>query len=83
MESEPSMIPPAAGFCWRIKPDIDVLLRDAVPPTPMAYANLLDFLVSQKETAAAARVWTQLAQLQKPLPHAAGLHLYPLPGGTT
>ena len=70
MENEASMIPPALALCWRIKPDIDVLLRDAVPPTPMAYANLLDFLVSKKETPAAARVWTQLVQLQKPVTHA-------------
>lgn len=70
MENEASMIPPALALCWRIKPDIDILLRDAVPPTPMAYANLLDFLVSKKETPAAARVWTQLVQLQKPVTHA-------------
>jgi tetratricopeptide (TPR) repeat protein len=70
MENEANMIPPALALCWRLKPDIDILLRDAVPPTPTAYANLLDFLVTKKETSAAARVWTQLVQLQKPVTHA-------------
>lgn len=67
MENEPNMTPPALALCWRIKPDIDTLLRDAVPPTPAAYASLLDFLVAKKETAAAATVWTQLVQLQQPV----------------
>ena len=68
MENEANMIPPALALCWRIKPDIETLLRDAVPPTPVAYANLLDFLVAKKETAAAGRVWSQLKQLQQPVP---------------
>jgi tetratricopeptide (TPR) repeat protein len=67
METEANMIPPALALCWRIKPDVDALLRDAVPPTYVAYANFLDFLVARKETTAAARIWTQLVQLQQPV----------------
>jgi tetratricopeptide (TPR) repeat protein len=67
MENEANMIPPALALCWRINPNVDALLRDAVPPTPAAYANFLDFLVAKKETAAAARVWTQLVQLRQPV----------------
>ena len=67
METEPNLIPQAVALCWRIKPDVDALLRDAVPPTPVAYANFLDFLVAKKETAAAARVWNQLVQQQQPI----------------
>jgi tetratricopeptide (TPR) repeat protein len=67
METEANMIPPSVALCWRIKPDVDALLRDAVPATPVAYANFLDFLVAKKETAAAARVWTRLVQLQQPV----------------
>ncbi len=68
MESDPSLPPAALKLCWRVKPDVDALLRDVVPPTPAVYSMFLDFLVSQKETAAAAKVWTQLAQLRQPLP---------------
>ncbi len=66
MESDPYLPNAAVRLCWRVKPDVDVLLRDVVPPN--VYATFLDFLVNQKETAAAAKVWTQLAQLHKPLP---------------
>ena len=58
MESDPYLPSAALRLCWRVKPDIDVLLRDVVPPN--VYATFLDFLVSQKETAAAAKVWTRL-----------------------
>ena len=68
MESDPYLPPAALKLCWRVKPDVDALLRDVVPPTPAVYSMFLDFLVSQKETAAAAKVWTQLAQLRQPLP---------------
>ncbi len=67
MENEPNMTAPALALCWRIKPDIDALLRDAVPPDPAAYASFLDFLIARKETAAAAKVWTQLVQLRQPI----------------
>ena len=68
MESDPSMPPVALKLCWRVRPDIDALLRDVVPRTPAVYAMFLDFLLGQKETAAAAKVWAQLAQLRQPLP---------------
>jgi len=66
MESDPSLPPAAVRLCWRVKPDVDALLHDVVPPN--VYPTFLDFLISQKETAAAAKVWTQLAQLHQPLP---------------
>ena len=66
MESDPYLPPAVVKLCWRVKPDVDVLLRDVVPPN--VYSTFLDFLISQKETAAAAKVWTSLAQLHQPLP---------------
>jgi tetratricopeptide (TPR) repeat protein len=65
MESDPYLPPAAVKLCWRVKPDVDLLLRDVVPPP--VYPTFLDFLISQKETAAAAKVWTQLAQLRQPV----------------
>ena len=67
MESDPSLTTAAVKLCWRIKPDIDALLRDALPSTPGVYAEFLSFLVDQKETAAAARVWIELVRLQQPV----------------
>jgi tetratricopeptide (TPR) repeat protein len=58
---------PAAALerCWRIKPDIDSLLRDVVPHNAEVYSSFLDFLISKNEPDAAARVWTQMVQLQQ------------------
>jgi tetratricopeptide (TPR) repeat protein len=67
MESEPPMTTAALTLCWRIKPDVEALLRDTIPATVNAYSTFLDFLVARKETAGAAKVWTQLAQLEKPV----------------
>ena len=67
MESDPYLPPAAVKLCWRVKPDIEVLLRDAVPPTAV-YATFPGLPDPQKETAAAAKVWTNLAQLHQPLP---------------
>jgi tetratricopeptide (TPR) repeat protein len=66
MESDPYLPPAAVRLCWRVKPDADALLRDVIPQN--VYPIFLDFLISQKETAAAAKVWTPLAQLRQPLP---------------
>ncbi|MGA9798433.1 MAG: carbohydrate binding domain-containing protein [Terriglobales bacterium] len=66
MESDPYLPPAAVRLCWRVKPDADALLGEVIPPN--VYPTFLDFLISQKETAAAAKVWTQLAQLRQPLP---------------
>ncbi|MGH9504257.1 MAG: carbohydrate binding domain-containing protein [Terriglobales bacterium] len=68
IESDPYLPEAALKLCWRVKPDIDALLREVVPPTANAYSSFLDLLISQKESAAAAKVWTQLAQLGQPLP---------------
>src|SRR5207244_4107095 len=51
----------------RMKPDIDGLLRDVVPPIAAVYTSFLDFLISRKETESAAKVWTQLAVLHQPV----------------
>jgi len=67
LENDPFLPPAALALCWRVKPDIDFLLRDVVPPKLSVYASLLDLLTSNKETAAAAKVWTQIVQLHQPL----------------
>ncbi len=67
IENDPYLPQAALQLCWRVKPDADALLRDAIPPTPAAYSSFLDLLISKKETAAAAKVWAQLVQLHQPV----------------
>jgi tetratricopeptide (TPR) repeat protein len=60
LESEPSMANLAIQFCWRINPDVDMLLRDVVPAQSPAYIAFLELLMTRQETAAAAKVWNKL-----------------------
>jgi hypothetical protein len=60
LESEPSMANLAIQFCWRINPDVDMLLRDVVPAQSPAYIAFLELLMTKQETAAAAKVWNKL-----------------------
>jgi tetratricopeptide (TPR) repeat protein len=68
MESDPYLPEAALRLCWRVKPDIDALLRDVVPAKLNVYSAFLNLLISQKETAAAAKVWARVAQLREPVP---------------
>src|SRR5271166_725951 len=60
LENEPYLAGPAIQFCWRINPDVDVLLRDVVPPRAEAYLAFLNLLMSKQETAGTAKVWSAL-----------------------
>jgi tetratricopeptide (TPR) repeat protein len=62
LESEPSMANLAIQFCWRINPDVDMLLRDVVPAKSTAYIAFLDLLMAKQETAATAKVWDKLME---------------------
>ncbi len=64
LENDPYSLPAAFDRCWRIKPDIEALLRDVVPPNADVYSSFLDFLVLRNQSGAAARVWTEMVQLQ-------------------
>lgn len=68
LESDPYLPEAALQMCWRVKPDIDALLRDVVPPKLSVYATFLDLLTSRKETAAAAKVWARMVQMNERLP---------------
>ncbi len=44
LANDSSLAPAAIQFCWRIEPDVDVLLRDVVPPRSDAYIAFLALL---------------------------------------
>lgn len=64
MESDPYLPLAALNLSWRVKPDVDALL-DVVPPG--MYPTFVEFLASKKQTEAAAKVWTRVAQLRQPV----------------
>ena len=60
LENEPSLAALAIQFCWRINPDVDMLLRDVVPARSTAYIAFLSLLMTRQETAATAKVWAAM-----------------------
>lgn len=46
--------------------DVTEIIHKALPPHPDSYLSFLNFLVAEKNTAGAAKVWEALAQLAKP-----------------
>src|ERR1700693_904578 len=60
LESEPIMANLAIQFCWRINPDVDMLLRDVVPSNSPPYVVFLNLLRATQQTSATAKVWSAL-----------------------
>jgi tetratricopeptide (TPR) repeat protein len=44
LTNDPPSAPEAIQNCWRLRPDVDLLLRDVIPPTADAYIPFLAFL---------------------------------------
>lgn len=65
MEGSPDMIPQSLQLCWRIQPDVDLLLRDVVPPRQEAYEAFLTLLATKEETEGTVKVWEALYGLRK------------------
>ncbi len=67
MEGDPYLQPAALEYCWRLAPDADLLLRDVLPRDAAVSTEFLDLLVSKNGTAASAKVWSRLVELQQPV----------------
>ena len=65
LENDPPLTWPAITTAWRIHPDVDSLLENVVPPE--ADIPFLQFLLSNKETEGAGRVWDRIFSLQQPI----------------
>jgi len=65
LENDPVYLAAALNTCWKVRPDIDFLLAGVVPP--QADSAFLEYLVVNKETAAANKVWERMFALQQPV----------------
>lgn len=65
LNSDSRLSSEALQICWRLRPDIDFLLLNVVPPS--ADEPFLSFLVSSNEADAAAKVWQRIVALQQPV----------------
>jgi tetratricopeptide (TPR) repeat protein len=67
LANDPYLPAVALPLCWRIEPDIDVLLRDVIPPLASVYGPFVRYLVAHKELPAANKVWARLVDLHEPV----------------
>ncbi len=67
LENSPVLAGPALELCWQLRPDVDSLLRDAIPPTSNNYSSFLEFLMSKGDIDSAAKVWDRMARLRQPV----------------
>lgn len=58
--NDPSLAGSALQFCWRIKPDVEALLREVVPARADTLSSFLTLLESKEETLGAMKVWDAL-----------------------
>src|SRR4029077_5693236 len=64
--NDPTLAGAAIQFCWRLKPDVEALLRDVVPPRSDAYVAFLSLLMAKQETAGTVKVWDSLMNVHQP-----------------
>jgi Carbohydrate binding domain len=55
----------ALQYCWRIRPDVEALLRDVVPPRPDTLLDFLTLLGTKHETEGSIQTWDRLVQLHQ------------------
>lgn len=65
IENDISLVDASLRACWRVRPDADALLRDAVPARADSLISFLTLLRSKQETEGAIKTWNRLAQLHE------------------
>ena len=65
IENDSSVAPIALQTCWRVRPDVDALLRDVVPHRTDSLIAFLSLLQTKQETESAIKVWNQLVQVHQ------------------
>jgi len=63
LETDLPLRNPAIRTAWEIRPDVDSLLEQVIPPP--ANMAFLQFLLAENQTAAAAKVWEKMYLLQQ------------------
>jgi len=67
LENSPVFAGPALELCWQLRPDVDSLLRDAIPPNSGNYSSFLELLMSKGDDDSAAKVWGRTTGFHQPV----------------
>jgi tetratricopeptide (TPR) repeat protein len=66
LQNDPTLADPAIQFCWRIKPDVDDLLQEVIPPRSEAQIAFLTLLMRKEQIAGTAKVWDAIMANPQP-----------------
>jgi tetratricopeptide (TPR) repeat protein len=64
--NDTSLAGTALDNCWRLKPDVDALLEEAVPARSDAYVPFLALLERAQDTVGTTKVWDRLIHTRQP-----------------
>jgi tetratricopeptide (TPR) repeat protein len=67
MDGDPYLPGTAMRTCWRISPNVELLLKDVIPARVDSYLGFLSLLMSKEETAGTIKVWDALIALHQPV----------------
>jgi hypothetical protein len=67
MENDDALLDDSLRTCWRVRPDVSALLRDAIPTH--ALIPFLTMLMTRQETEGAIKTWEQIVQLHTKFPN--------------
>jgi hypothetical protein len=65
MENDPYLPGLAMQTCWRVLPDVDILLRDVIPHRTSSLVAFLSLLQGKNEPDGAIKAWDHLIQLHQ------------------
>jgi len=65
LANDTSLVDASLQACWRVRPDVDALLRDVVPARSDTLLAFLSLLMSKQETEGAGKTWERLTQLHE------------------
>jgi tetratricopeptide (TPR) repeat protein len=65
IENDVSLVDASLRACWRVRPDADALLRDAIPARPDTLIAFIGLLASKHEIDGAIKTWDRLTQLHQ------------------
>lgn len=65
VDNEPNLSDAAYQTVWRVSPDVDVLLREVVPPRTSSLLSFLNFLTTKKDTEGTIKVWNRIMDLHE------------------
>jgi tetratricopeptide (TPR) repeat protein len=67
MEGDPYLPETAMRMCWRMSPDVDLLLKEVIPARIDSYLAFLSLLMSKEQTPGTIKVWDALIGLHQPI----------------